>query len=258
MRVPSRALPRALTAVVTSAALLAFPGARGGRCGLHRTYADRRPGGCSGRHRHPHGGCIRRGSPPRLDQHPLPRLRPHPAVGAVRLHPGAGHRHQVRTAWRPQAGAREDLSQARQPAALPPARLPFDGQPALPALHLQDARARQRGLQGGLQGQQQLPALGRHVARPRLPADERQARGRLGSFHGFVRPKWNRRVVYLEKRSCAACNYHRVRSTKSGPHGYFRFVVPAPRSGRWWWRASTPATGRFIWSYSAVFTTQLS
>ena len=73
-----------------------------------------------------------------------------------------------------------------------------------------------------------------------------------GSFHGFVRPKWNRRVVYLEKRSCAACNYHRVRSTKSGPHGYFRFVVPAPRSGRWWWRASTPATGRFIWSYSAV------
>lgn len=79
-----------------------------------------------------------------------------------------------------------------------------------------------------------------------------------GSFHGFVRPKWNRRVVYLEKRSCAACNYHRVRSTKSGPHGYFRFVVPAPRSGRWWWRASTPATGRFIWSYSAVFTTQLS
>ena len=79
-----------------------------------------------------------------------------------------------------------------------------------------------------------------------------------GSFHGFVRPKWNRRVVYLEKRSCAACNYHRVRSTKSGPHGYFRFVVPAPRSGRWWWRASTPATGRFIWSYSAVFTTQLN
>ena len=89
----------------------------------------------------------------------------------------------------------------------------------------------------------------------------RQMRAKLedrsGSFHGFARPKWNHRVVYLEKRSCASCSYHRVRKTKSGSHGYFRFVVPAPSHGRWWWRASTPATGRFIWSYSAVFTTQL-
>lgn len=79
-----------------------------------------------------------------------------------------------------------------------------------------------------------------------------------GSFHGFVKPKWNNRVVYLEKRSCATCSYQRVRAARSGDYGYFRFVVPAPRTGRWWWRASTPASGRFIWSYSAVFTTQLS
>jgi hypothetical protein len=89
----------------------------------------------------------------------------------------------------------------------------------------------------------------------------RSMRSRLedgsGSFHGFVRPKWNRKPVYLEKRSCASCPYQKVRTTRSGPHGYFRFVVSAPRTGRWWWRASTQATSRFIWSYTNIYTTQL-
>ena len=78
-----------------------------------------------------------------------------------------------------------------------------------------------------------------------------------GSFHGFVKPKWNRRAVYLEKRACPSCPYRKVKTMRSGRHGYFRFVVPAPRSGRWWWRASTPATSRFIWSYTSIYTTQL-
>jgi hypothetical protein len=34
--------------------------------------------------------------------------------------------------------------------------------------------------------------------------------------------------------------------------------VPAPRAGRWWWRASAPATTQFTWSYTGVFTTQLN
>ena len=78
-----------------------------------------------------------------------------------------------------------------------------------------------------------------------------------GHFHGFVKPKWNRKVVYLEKRSCANCSYRKVRTAKTGRHGYFHFDVPAPQRGRWWWRASTPATSRFIWSYSSIYTTQL-
>ncbi len=81
---------------------------------------------------------------------------------------------------------------------------------------------------------------------------------RTGRFHGSVRPKWNHRAVFLEKRGCASCSWRRVRSTRTGAHGLYNFTVTAPRSGRWWWRASTPATGRFIWSYSGVFTTQLS
>ncbi len=78
-----------------------------------------------------------------------------------------------------------------------------------------------------------------------------------GRFHGTVRPNWNHRVVRLEKRRCASCSWHKVRSTRSNDRGRYRFTVPAPRSGRWWWRASTPATGPFIWSYTGVFTTQL-
>ncbi len=79
-----------------------------------------------------------------------------------------------------------------------------------------------------------------------------------GNFHGTVRPKWVNRVIYLEKRSCATCSWHRVRSDRTGKRGHFRFYVPAPHSGRWWWRASVPAKLRFIRSYTGVFTTQLS
>jgi hypothetical protein len=79
-----------------------------------------------------------------------------------------------------------------------------------------------------------------------------------GRFHGVARPKYSHRVVYLEKRSCARCPWRKVRHTRSGAHGLFAFNVPAPRSGRWWWRASTPASGRFIWSYTGVYTTRLS
>ncbi len=90
----------------------------------------------------------------------------------------------------------------------------------------------------------------------------RDMRARLedvsGNFHGTVRPKWVHRVIYLEKRSCATCSWHRVRSDQTGKRGHFRFYVPAPHSGRWWWRASVPAKQRFIRSYTGVFTTQLS
>ena len=79
-----------------------------------------------------------------------------------------------------------------------------------------------------------------------------------GRFHGVVRPKYIHRTVYLEKRSCASCPWRKMRHSRTGDHGLFAFNVPAPRSGRWWWRASTPASGRFIWSYTGVFTTQLS
>ena len=79
-----------------------------------------------------------------------------------------------------------------------------------------------------------------------------------GNFHGRVAPKWAHKRIYLEKRSCANCGWHKVRSGTTGHRGRFRFYVQAPSHGRWWWRTSTPATTRFIWSYSSVYTTQLT
>ena len=76
-----------------------------------------------------------------------------------------------------------------------------------------------------------------------------------GRFHGRVTPRYGHRKVYLEKRSCANCGWHRVRSDRTGAHGLFSFIVGAPRHGRWWWRSSTPASPRFITSYSGVFST---
>ena len=79
-----------------------------------------------------------------------------------------------------------------------------------------------------------------------------------GRFHGRVQPKYGNKVIYLDKRSCATCGWHRVRSDRTGDQGGWSFRVRAPRSGRWWWRAWVPASRAYTRSFSAVFTTELS
>lgn len=78
-----------------------------------------------------------------------------------------------------------------------------------------------------------------------------------GRFHGRVTPRYGKRWVRLEKRSCGTCGWHRVRTARAGPRGGYSFKVGAPRSGKWYFRVSTAATTRFIRSYSGVFTTRL-
>lgn len=80
---------------------------------------------------------------------------------------------------------------------------------------------------------------------------------RTGRFHGRVTPRYARHIIHLEKRSCGACAWHRVRSARTGGRGRYSFKVGAPNRGRWYWRVSTPAKPRFIRSYSGVFTTRL-
>lgn len=80
---------------------------------------------------------------------------------------------------------------------------------------------------------------------------------RTGSFHGRVTPHYAHRTISLGKRKCGTCSWTQVRSHRTGDRGKFRFTVGAPRHGRWFWRVSTPATKKFIRSYSGVFTTQL-
>jgi hypothetical protein len=78
-----------------------------------------------------------------------------------------------------------------------------------------------------------------------------------GRFHGQVSPRYAHRTVYLAKRSCGTCHWHRVRTGHTGSLSRYRFKVAAPHTGRWFWRVSTPGTTRFIRSYSGVFTTRL-
>jgi hypothetical protein len=85
---------------------------------------------------------------------------------------------------------------------------------------------------------------------------EAQLEDVTGRFHGRVIPGYAHKRIYLEKRPCAACGWHKARSKLTGRHGKFRFTVGAPATGRTWWRLRTPADTRFITSYSAVFSTE--
>ncbi len=78
-----------------------------------------------------------------------------------------------------------------------------------------------------------------------------------GRFHGRITPDYADRIVHLDRRACATCGWRRIRSQQTGSRGTFSFVVNAPGNGRYFWRTSTPASIRFVRSYSAVFTTQL-
>jgi hypothetical protein len=79
-----------------------------------------------------------------------------------------------------------------------------------------------------------------------------------GRFHGKVVPGYAHERLFLEKRPCADCGWHRSRSKVTGRHGKFHFTVGAPNSGRFWWRLRAPADIRFITSYSPVFSTTRS
>ncbi len=77
-----------------------------------------------------------------------------------------------------------------------------------------------------------------------------------GRFHGRVTPDYGHQRVSLLRRSCATCGWDHVRSTKAGAKGGWSFTVGAPRNGRWFWRVTTPASTKYIRSYSGVFTTE--
>ncbi len=257
MRVPCRAVPRALTVAVTSAALLAFPALEAVGAPAAPAQTGVVPGareGTAARATTLPGAAARRGSTSIrfLDfDHTRPWSRyayiQGQVVGSKNGQRGALKRVHVKVYRKLDSQSRFHLLGTRSTGARTFPRFTFKTRALGNAVY----KVVFRGNRNFQRSAGTSRVLVHRLMNARLEDGS-------GSFHGFVRPKWNRRVVILEKRSCAACSYHRVHTTKSGPHGYFRFVVPAPRSGRWWWRAATPATGRFIWSYSAVFTTRLN
>ncbi len=77
-----------------------------------------------------------------------------------------------------------------------------------------------------------------------------------GRFHGRVSPHYAHKAISLDKRSCATCGWRRVSTARTGDKGVWSFKVGAPRHGRSFWRVATPASSKFVKSYSGVFTTQ--
>ncbi len=75
-------------------------------------------------------------------------------------------------------------------------------------------------------------------------------------FHGRIAPHYGHRAVYLDRRPCANCGWHRYRSGRTSSRGTYSFKLNAPRHGAYYWRISTPPSTRFIISHSGVFTTR--
>jgi hypothetical protein len=78
-----------------------------------------------------------------------------------------------------------------------------------------------------------------------------------GRFHGKIAPPYRHHTVYLDRRRCGGCSWHRADSGRTSAHSRFHFTTTAPRHHKYYWRVSTPPSVRFIRSYSAVFTTTL-
>lgn len=78
-----------------------------------------------------------------------------------------------------------------------------------------------------------------------------------GRFHGRISPHYAHHRVYLDRRHCGSCNWHRLKTGHTDSRSHFSFHTDAPRRGKFYWRVATPATTKYIHSYSPVFTTQL-
>jgi hypothetical protein len=78
-----------------------------------------------------------------------------------------------------------------------------------------------------------------------------------GRFHGRISPHYADHRVYLDRRHCGSCSWHRLKTGRTDSRAHFSFHTDAPRHGRFYWRVSTPASTQYIRSYSSVFTTQL-
>jgi hypothetical protein len=78
-----------------------------------------------------------------------------------------------------------------------------------------------------------------------------------GRFHGQISPHYADHRVYLDRRHCGSCNWHRLKTGHTDSRAHFSFHTDAPRHGKFYWRVATPATTKYIHSYSSVFTTQL-
>lgn len=61
--------------------------------------------------------------------------------------------------------------------------------------------------------------------------------------------------IALMKKDCSTCAWHRDRLRRTTLFGRIFLPVPAPPSGRWYWRYRTPETPKYAVTYSSTWYT---
>lgn len=88
--------------------------------------------------------------------------------------------------------------------------------------------------------------------RTRAVAD---SRGRIHLL-GRVRPGLDPRPVVIQRKTCAACEWHRWRRARTDQRGRFRVEIFAPVRGGWFFRAVAPADApRFVTARGRIWRT---
>jgi 5-hydroxyisourate hydrolase-like protein (transthyretin family) len=81
---------------------------------------------------------------------------------------------------------------------------------------------------------------------------------RLLQMSGKVAPSYAGRRVFIERKTCAACEYVRIRTTVVNAYSNYKVTLAAPNRGRWFFRLAVPASPQFVTSYSGVVVTSRS
>lgn len=87
-----------------------------------------------------------------------------------------------------------------------------------------------------------------------LGAREPKDGGRI-VFKGNVNPGYGGKVVFLQRKTCKSCTWKAFDKTRTAGNGAWSFVVPAPRTGSWYFRAKASESTKFVTSYSPVLRT---
>jgi hypothetical protein len=72
---------------------------------------------------------------------------------------------------------------------------------------------------------------------------------------GNVDPGWGGRTIFLQRKTCAKCAWKGYTTQRTTSTGGWKFRVPAPKHGKWYWRAYVPATTDYLKSSSGVYFT---
>ena len=83
----------------------------------------------------------------------------------------------------------------------------------------------------------------------------RTIKPRLLQMSGKVAPSYAGKRLFIERKTCAACEYVRIRSAVVNAASNYKVTIAAPNKGRWFFRLTVPASPEFVTSYSGVVVT---